>query len=104
MAVATIERQGQVSHSNNIRLQPFWSQISARTAVRRRAATLTSSATGSGRVSFWPALSHQVFLGNEAFLAGTYTPMAIAAVYGVHYMTVSRAVKKFKTERGNVGM
>ena len=59
---------------------------------------------GVGRVSSWPALSHQVFLGNEAFLAGAYTMMAIAASNGVHYMAVSRAVKKFETEHGNVRM
>ena len=59
---------------------------------------------GIGRVSSWPALSHQVFLGNEAFLAGAHTMMAIAAAYGVQYMALSRALKKFETERGNVGM
>ena len=105
---------------------------------------------GIGRVSPWPALSHQVFLGDDAFIAaarragapaesdeipkaqrralveplavyrrryadrdagmaraylsGAYTMKQIAAAYGVHYMTVSRAVKKFETERDNVGM
>ncbi len=105
---------------------------------------------GVGAASPWQALRHQVFLGDDAFIAhasrayattasdeipkaqrralmeplaayrrryadrdtgmarayltGVYTMKQIGEAYGVHSMTVSRAVKKFESEGGDVGM
>ena len=38
----------------------------------------------------------------RAYLSGAYTMKEIAQAHGVHYMTVSRAVRKFETGTGNV--
>ncbi len=105
---------------------------------------------GVGRASPWRALRHQVFLGDDAFvaratragaspatdevpkaqrralveplaayrrryadrdagmarayLAGAYTMKQIAEAYGVHHMTVSRAVRRFEIEPDDVEM
>ncbi len=37
----------------------------------------------------------------QAYASGLYAPRAIAAFFGVHYMTVSRVVRKFEELRRN---
>ncbi len=89
---------------------------------------LSLSREGIAQPSPWQALRHQLFLGDERFIAqlkkrkrpkdlheipktpyserdaamaqayasGLYTMRAIGEFFGVHYMTVSRAVRKFE--------
>lgn len=38
----------------------------------------------------------------QAYLSGAYTMAEIGGHFGVHYMTVSRAVRKFEEDRKNV--
>jgi transposase-like protein len=40
----------------------------------------------------------------QAYLSGAYTMAEIGGHFGVHYMTVSRAVRKFEEDRKNVVM
>lgn len=37
----------------------------------------------------------------RAYLSGAYTMAEIGARFGVHYMTVSRAVKRFEHHKGD---
>jgi len=43
-----------------------------------------------------PALSRPNVAMDEAWRTGAYSMAEIAASFGVHYMTVSRAVRKFE--------
>lgn len=61
---------------------------------------------GVNQLDLQPMTDYQKLYGerNEAmaraYLSGVYTMAEIGAHFGIHYMTVSRAVRQFEIENG----